>query len=83
MFSIGFFEILLILVLALFVLKPTQLASTAKQVGRFLFKVRAYTSELEQSYLNQEKELALQKRIENAAKVSDVSDLMNEADEQT
>lgn len=82
MLSIGFFEIMLLLVLALFVLKPAQLASTAKLFGRLLFKVRSYTSELEHNYLNQEKELELQQRIENAAKVSDVSDLVTEADEQ-
>ncbi len=84
MFSIGFFEILLVLVLALFLLKPEQWANTAKLFGRLLFKVRSYTSELEQHYINQEKELELQKRIENAAKVSDVSDLMTktQSDEQ-
>ncbi len=81
MLSIGFFEILLLLVLGLFVLKPEQLANTARSLGKLLFKVRAYTSDLEHSYLKQEKELELEKRIENAAKVSDVSDLITKSDE--
>jgi Sec-independent protein translocase protein TatA len=82
MFSIGFFEIILLLLLVLFVFKPAQLADTAKSLGRLLYKIRAYTSELEHNYLKQEKELDLQKRITDAAKVSDVSDLTAKNDEQ-
>lgn len=81
MLSIGFFEVLLLLVLALFVLKPDQLSSSAQAIGRLLFKLRAYTSDLEQAYQKKEKQLELEKRIENAAKVSDVSDLIAKPDE--
>ncbi len=48
MFNVGGGEIIVILLLALLVLGPDKLPSTAKKVGRFLHEVRRMTSGFEQ-----------------------------------
>jgi Sec-independent protein translocase protein TatA len=74
--SIGFFELLLIALVAVLALKPAQLKQSIQTFRRSLLKVRQYTSQLEQEILAEEKQIALQHRIEAASKVSDVSDLL-------
>lgn len=76
--SIGLSELVLIVIIAVLVLKPEQMVSAWLQVKRSLFKVRTYTNALEQEYLQSQKQKALSERIAQAAKVSDVSDLMND-----
>jgi Sec-independent protein translocase protein TatA len=76
--SIGVSELILVIVIAVLVLKPTQMVSAWLQCKRALFKVRTYTNTLEQEYLHTQKQQALSDRIAKAAKVSDVSDLMND-----
>jgi Tat protein translocase TatB subunit len=48
MFNVGGGEIIVVLLLALLVLGPDKLPSTAKKVGRFLHEVRRMTSGFEQ-----------------------------------
>ncbi len=48
MFNVGGGEIIVILLLALLVLGPDKLPSTAKKVGRFLHEIRRMTSGFEQ-----------------------------------
>jgi sec-independent protein translocase protein TatB len=48
MFNVGGGEIIVILLLALLVLGPDKLPSTAKKVGKFLHEVRRMTSGFEQ-----------------------------------
>lgn len=48
MFNVGGGEIIVILLLALLVLGPDKLPSTAKKVGRFLHELRRMTSGFEQ-----------------------------------
>lgn len=76
--SIGLSELVLVIIIAVLVLKPEQMVSAWMQVKRTLFKVRTYTNTLEQEYLQAQKHKALSDRIAQAAKVSDVSDLMND-----
>lgn len=78
MFSIGFFELCVVALVAVLALKPEQITQGIKFFKRSLFKVRQYTSTLEQEFILEEKERELQKRIELASKVSDVSDLLPE-----
>jgi Sec-independent protein translocase protein TatA len=77
--SIGFFELVVVAVVAVLALKPEQLAHLAKTVRRSLLKVRQYTTSLEQAILAEEQQAALQERIQAASKVSDVSDLLPES----
>lgn len=74
--SIGFFELLLIALVAVLALKPAQLKQSIQTFRRSLLKLRQYTSQLEQDILAEEKQSELQRRIEAASKVSDVSDLL-------
>ena len=74
--SIGLSELIVVVIIAVLVLKPEQMVSAWMQVKRALFKVRTYTNTLEQEYIQAQKELALTQRIAQAAKVSDVTDLM-------
>lgn len=74
--GIGFFELLVVLVVALLALKPEQLAQTYKSVRRSLLKVRQYTSSLEQELIAEDKQLQLEQRIKAASLKSDVSDLL-------
>jgi Sec-independent protein translocase protein TatA len=76
--SIGFFELIVVVVVAVLALKPQQLANMIKTFRRSLLKVRQYTSLLEQDILAEEQQAALQQRIQAASKVSDVSDLLSE-----
>lgn len=81
--GIGFFEIVVIVVVAVLALKPAQLANAIKTVRRTLLKVREYTSTLEKEIIYEEQQLDLQKRIEAASKVSDVSDLISESKDES
>lgn len=74
--TIGLSELILVLVIAVLVLKPAQMVSAFMQIKRALFKVRSYGHALEAEYLQTQKEQALAARIKQAAKVSDVSDLL-------
>lgn len=76
--SVGLSELILVIIIAVLVLKPAQMVSAWMQVKRALFKVRTYTNSLEQEYLQAQKQQALSDRIAQAAKVSDVSDLMKD-----
>lgn len=76
--SVGLSELILVIIIAVLVLKPDQMVSAWMQVKRALFKVRTYTHSLEQEYLQAQKQQALADRIAQAAKVSDVSDLMKD-----
>lgn len=76
--GIGFFELVVIVVVAVLALKPEQLASSIKSFRRNLLKVRQYTASLEQDILAETKQAELLLRIEAASKVSDVSDLLPE-----
>lgn len=78
MLSIGFFELVVVVIVAVLALKPEQLAQSIKAMRRGLLKVRQYTSSLEQDILAEEKQLQLTQRIQAASKVSDVSDLLPE-----
>lgn len=80
MFSVGFFEIALCVLVALIVLKPEQLVETARTIRYMIFKMRELTTHMEQDFINQENQKALEERIRKAAKVSDVSDLLPEPD---
>lgn len=76
--SVGLSELILVIIIAVLVLKPEQMISAWMQAKRALFKVRTYTNSLEQEYNQAQKQQALSDRIAQAAKVSDVSDLMND-----
>lgn len=76
--TIGVSELILVIIIAVLVLKPEQMGSAWLQVKRALFKVRQYTNTLEQEYIQEQKQKKLADRIAQAAKVSDVSDLMND-----
>ncbi len=59
MFDIGFYEILLILVVALFVMKPKDLGSALYKLGKIVSSIKAYLA-LTNSYaqdLRQEAEI--------------------------
>lgn len=77
--SIGFFELLMIALVTLLALKPAQLAKLMSTLRSTLLKIRQYTGSLEQSILAEEQQRELQRRIEAASKVSDVSDLLPES----
>jgi Sec-independent protein translocase protein TatA len=81
--GIGFFELVLVLVVAVLALKPEQLAGAIRSFRRSLLKVREYTASLEKEIIYEEQQIDLQKRIEAASKVSDVSDLISESKDES
>jgi Sec-independent protein translocase protein TatA len=81
--SIGFFELVVIAVVAVLALKPEQLRQAIKTFRRSLLKIRQYTGSLEREILAEEQQAALQARIKAASKVSDVSDLLPESSDDT
>jgi Sec-independent protein translocase protein TatA len=81
--SIGFFELVMIVLVAVLALKPEQLAASIKKFRRSLLKIRQYTSKLEQDILAQEQQSLLHERIQAASKVSDVSDLLQESKDES
>ena len=50
MFSIGFFEIILIFVLAVILLKPEDWPALLRQAGRLFKRIRIYTNHLQRSF---------------------------------
>lgn len=74
--GIGFFELVVVVLVAVLALKPEQLAQAYKSLRRMLLKLRQYTSRLEQDLIAEDKLLQLEQRIKAASLKSDVSDLL-------
>lgn len=82
MFGIGFFELVVVGIVAVLALKPEQLASTIKTIRGSVLKVRQYTSKLENDLLVEQQQDELATRIQAASKVSDLSDLISETQDE-
>ncbi len=82
MFGVGFFELVLVAVVAVLALKPEQLASTLKTLRRSVLKIKQYTAALENDLIAEQQQEELAARIQAASKVSDVSDLLPESNDE-
>jgi len=80
-FSLG--ELLVILVVALIVLGPKELPHAIRKAGVFYAKVRQWLAKINAQAEEQLQLEDLQNRISQAAKTSDVSDLLNKPPEQS
>jgi hypothetical protein len=81
MLSIGLSEILLVIVVAIVALKPQQMIESVKMFRTLWADWTRWRAGFEATQLKAEKETELLKRTLLAAKVSDVSDLLNTPDD--
>lgn len=78
MFSVGLGEIVLVGIVGVLVLKPAQMMDAVKTCRGLLREFREWRAKFDADQIRQEKEAALAQRIAEAAKVSDVSDLLQD-----
>lgn len=76
MFSVGFGEILVVLIVAVLVLKPEQMVDTFKMFRSLRAQWHTWRSQYDADQQRLQKEQELAARTALAAKVSDVSDLL-------
>lgn len=81
MFSVGFAEILVVAIVAVLVLKPAQMVDAVKMCRGMMREWRAWRARFDAEQVQLEKEHALAERTARAAKVSDVSDLLDKKNE--
>jgi sec-independent protein translocase protein TatB len=77
MFGFSIWELLLTLTIALIVLGPERLPQAAYTAGLWVKRIQRFLHSLKMGLTKEMEEVALAKRIEQAAKVSDVSDLVS------
>ncbi|MFI4956565.1 MAG: hypothetical protein ACHQAX_05100 [Gammaproteobacteria bacterium] len=76
MFSVGFAEILVVVIVAVVVLKPEQMVDALKTFRSLRLQWRSWRAQFDAEQIRLEKEHDLAVRTAVAAKVSDVSDLI-------
>ena len=76
MFSVGFAEIIVVVIVAVLVLKPEQMVNALQMCRSLMREWRTWRAQFDAEQLRLEKEYALAERTARAAKVSDVSDLL-------
>ena len=76
MFSVGLGEILVVLIVAVLVLKPEQMVDALKTFRSLRLQWRSWRAQFDAEQVRLEKEHDLAVRTAIAAKVSDVSDLL-------
>jgi sec-independent protein translocase protein TatB len=79
MFDIGFWELVLISIVALLFIGPDQLPSFTRKIGRWLGMVRRLVNNARREL---EQELNLEKHTDLGQKLSDLDDLMENAPNQ-
>jgi len=79
MFDIGFWELVLISIVALLFIGPDQLPSFTRKIGRWLGMVRRLVNNARREL---EQELNLEKHTDLGQKLSDLDDLMENAPDQ-
>ena len=79
MFDIGFWELVLISIVALLFIGPDQLPSFTRKIGRWLGMVRRLVNNARREL---EQELNLEKNTDLGQKLSDLDDLMENAPDQ-
>jgi sec-independent protein translocase protein TatB len=79
MFDIGFWELVLISVVALLFIGPDQLPSFTRKIGRWLGMVRRFVNNTRREL---EQELNLENHTDLGQKLSDLDDLMKNAPDQ-
>jgi len=77
MFGVSLGELLVVFIVALLVLGPEKLPHAARKLGVFYAKGRQWLSKLNEQAEEQLQLEELDDRIKQAAKKSDVSDLLN------
>ncbi len=82
MFSVGFSEIVMVLVVTVLALKPEQMLQATKMCRKLWVDWCAWRAKFDAEQLRIEKERQLAERIKAAAGVSDVSDLLSQKTEQ-
>ena len=81
MFGVSFGELLVILIVALIVLGPERLPHLARKLGVFYARSRQWLEKLNAQAEEQLQLQELEQRIQRAAKISDVSDLLSKPPE--
>jgi sec-independent protein translocase protein TatB len=79
MFGVSIAELFVVFVVALVVLGPDKLPHVARKLGIFYARSRQWLSKLNAQAEEQLQLVELQERIQEAAKKSDVSDLLQES----
>lgn len=77
MFDIGFWELAMILVVALVVIGPERLPSAAATAGKWIGRMRRFISNVKDDIDREIRQEELKKALENNAGLDEIKDIMN------
>ena len=77
MFDVGFWELFLIALILLIVLGPERLPQVARTAGRYMRKIKTFSSQMQHEFSTefemQEEQLSIKKEIDDIKKISQES----------